>query len=76
MSLSNLLTVSVEPPDLNCKPDQLANLTWRLDFNFLGFYMNHNKEAKSLTFWKGSEVSQVDRSRAEPCTLNKAPRQL
>ena len=29
------------------------------DFNFLGFYMNHNKEAKSLTFWRGSEVSQV-----------------
>ena len=21
--------------------------------------MNHNKEAKSLTFWRGSEVSQV-----------------
>ena len=28
------------------------------DFNFLGVYMNHNKEAKSLTFWRGSEVSQ------------------
>ena len=27
--------------------------------NFLGFYMNHNKEAKSLTFWRGSEVGQV-----------------
>ena len=26
---------------------------------FLGFYMNHNKEAKSLSFRKGSEVSQV-----------------
>ena len=26
---------------------------------FFGFYMNHNKEVKSLTFWKGSEVSQV-----------------
>ena len=25
---------------------------------FLGFYMNHNMEAKSLTFWRGSEVSQ------------------
>ena len=25
---------------------------------FLGFYMNYNKEAKSLTFWRGSEVSQ------------------
>ena len=23
------------------------------DFNFLGFYMNHNREAKSLTFRKG-----------------------
>ena len=26
---------------------------------FLGFYMNCNKEAKSLIFWRGSEVSQV-----------------
>ena len=25
----------------------------------MGFYMNHNKEAKNLTFWTGSEVSQV-----------------
>ena len=24
----------------------------------MGFYMNHNKEAKSLTFRRGSEVSQ------------------
>ena len=29
------------------------------DFNFLGFYMNHNKGAKSLTFRRGSEVSQA-----------------
>ena len=28
------------------------------DFNCLGFDMNYNKEAKSLTFWRGSEVSQ------------------
>ena len=28
------------------------------DFNVLGFYMNHNNEARSLTFWRGSEVSQ------------------
>ena len=28
----------------------LAFLCLALDFNFLGFYMNHNKEAKSLTF--------------------------
>ena len=28
------------------------------DFNFLGFCMKHNKEAKSLTFRRGSEVSQ------------------
>ena len=27
--------------------------------NFLGVYMNYNKEAKSLTFRRGSEVSQV-----------------
>ena len=26
---------------------------------FLGFYMNYNKEAKSLNFRRGSEVSQV-----------------
>ena len=32
------------------------------DFYFLCFYMKHNKEAKSLTFWRGSEVSQVHRS--------------
>ena len=32
---------------------------WLLDFNFLGFYMNYNKEAKSLTFRRGSEVSQA-----------------
>ena len=25
---------------------------------FWGFYMNYNKEAKSLTFRRGSEVSQ------------------
>ena len=25
----------------------------------MGFYMNHKKEAKSLTFGRGSEVSQV-----------------
>ena len=24
----------------------------------MGFYMNNNKEAKRLTFWRGSEVSQ------------------
>ena len=30
-----------------------------LDFNFLGFYMNYNKEAKSLAFGWGPEVSQV-----------------
>ena len=36
-------------------------LVGSLDFNFLGFYMNYNKEAKikSLTFRRGSEVSQV-----------------
>ena len=27
------------------------------DFNFLGFHMNYNKETKSFTFWRGSEVS-------------------
>ena len=26
---------------------------------FLGFYMKHSKEAKSLTFRRGSEVSQA-----------------
>ena len=30
---------------------------WLWDFNFWGFYM-YNKEAKSLTFGRGSEVSQ------------------
>ena len=29
------------------------------DFNFLGFYMNSVNETKSLTFSRGSEVSQV-----------------
>ena len=28
------------------------------DFNFWGFYMNSNKSAKSLTFRRGSGVSQ------------------
>ena len=28
------------------------------DFTCLGFYMNYNKEAKSLTFRRGSKVSQ------------------
>ena len=27
------------------------------DFTCLGFYMNYNKEAKSLTFRRGSEVT-------------------
>ena len=31
----------------------------------LGFYMNYNEEAKSLTFWRGSEVSQEEVSRCE-----------
>ena len=30
-----------------------------LDFNFWGFYMTYNKEARSLAFRRGSEVSQV-----------------
>ena len=34
-------------------------LVGSLDLNFLGFYMNYNKKAKSLTFRRGSEVSQV-----------------
>ena len=29
------------------------------DFNFSGFYTIYNKEAKSLNFRRGSEVSQV-----------------
>ena len=33
-------------------------LVGSLDLDFLGFYMNHNKEARSLTFWRASEVSQ------------------
>ena len=33
-------------------------LVGSLDFNFWGFYINCNKEAKSLTFRRGSEVSQ------------------
>ena len=39
-----------------------------LDFNFLGFYMNYNKEAKSLTFRRGSEVSQVLLTASELCS--------
>ena len=38
--------------------DDLAFFWLALRTNFLGFYMNHNEEAKSLTFWRGSEVSQ------------------
>ena len=34
-------------------------LVGSLDFNFWGFYMNYNEAAKSLTFRRGSEVSQV-----------------
>ena len=38
------------------------------DFNFLGFYINYNKEAKSLTFRGGV--------RSRPRILSKAPRAL
>ena len=44
-------------------------LVGALDFNFSGFYMNYNKEAKSLTFRRGSEVSQVSFVR---CKLNQS----
>ena len=33
-------------------------LVGSLDFNLLGFYMSCTEEAKSLTFRRGSEVSQ------------------
>ena len=39
------------------------------DFNFLGFYINSNRDAKSLTFWRGSEVSQVQLQSAGPMML-------
>ena len=29
------------------------------DLNSLSFYVNYNRETKGLTFWSGSEVSQV-----------------
>ena len=32
---------------------------WPLGLYFFGFFMNYNKEAKSLTFRRDSEVSQV-----------------
>ena len=38
---------------------QLAFFWLALRTNVLGFYMNYNEEAKSLTFRRGSEVSQV-----------------
>ena len=34
----------------------LLVVSW--DFNFLVFYMNYSKEAKSLTFRRGSKASQ------------------
>ena len=43
------------------------------DFNFLGFYMSYNKEAKSLTFWRGLEVSQGTASRCQ-CTESRSLR--
>ena len=42
---------------------------WNLRaLTFLGFYMNYNKEAKSLTFRRGSEVSQGYRVSGSGCT--------
>ena len=49
--------------------DQDLAFFWlaRRTFNFFGFYMNYNKEAKSLTFRRGSEVSQEE----ETCLLRR-----
>ena len=44
-------------------------LVGSLDFNFLGFYMNYSKEAKSLTFRRGSEVGPVTLQPNNPITL-------
>ena len=41
---------------------------------FWGFYMDYNKETKSCTFWRGSEVSQVEAYESLPI-LCRTPRE-
>ena len=56
---TNYLGYYIRVPYFQKLPSSTLN-TWRSSgwllglFNFLGFYMNHNKEAKSLTFRYGS----------------------
>ena len=53
-------------------PIVLAFFWLALKTTFLGFYMSQNKEAKSLTFRRGAEVSQV----VGPFSLQPAARDL
>ena len=43
----------------NLLDNNMAFFWWALKTNFLGFYMNYNKEAKSVTCWRVQKSAKI-----------------